>query len=419
MSHRFWVSCWLSLLILFSSFYLPPSVAESKANDPGLVKIVVNSLNVREKPGLTHSIIGLVKKGERYSVLDQKNDWVKIQLGSGTTGWVASWLVEFEKQIAIAAIPLLNVRSGPDISNSIIGQLKQGDSAEILAREGDWIQIKTKDLIGWVAYWLVREKKNEENASIKILNPGTNLRSEPHTSSKVIRIANEGETFPVLGREGDWFKIGLGNQQTGYVAGWIVFAEGIANVERKGFETILKGKTIMIDPGHGGNDSGAIGPHLGTLEKIVNLEVSRILGSKLKAAGATVHYTRTNDRKVSLEDRVYMAINKQVDAFISVHHNTSENYRVNGVITYFYSNGEDRKLAGLIQKELVKRTRMADLKPRYGDYFVLRENPQLAVLCELGFLTNYQEELIIGTRDFQQDAAEGIFQGILHYFKAD
>jgi len=420
LSYRVLVSYVLSLLILLATFCWPLSIAESKEKDRGSVKIVVSSLNVREKPGLTHPVIGYVQKNERFIILDLKDNWVQINLKSGYKGWVASWLVEFEQQTAVAAIPLLNVRSGPDISSSIIGQLNKGTSVVVLDRKGDWVQIRTNNLTGWVANWLIVEKKAEnEDAFIKILNPGTNIRSGPQTSHDVVFLASEGTTFPVLNREGDWFKIRLPDKQVGYVAGWIVSAHGIPNVERKGVDKILKGKTIMIDPGHGGNDSGAIGPHLGSLEKVINLKVSRLLGSKLKSAGATVYYTRMDDRKIPLDDRISMAVDKQVDAFISIHHNTSENFQVNGVITYFYTNGEDRKLASMIQKELVKRTNLTDLKARYGDYFVLRENPQLAVLVELGFLTNYQEELIVNTGEFQNQAAEGIFQGILQYFKKD
>ena len=266
---------------------------------------------------------------------------------------------------------------------------------------------------------IVEKKAENEDAFINILNPGTNIRSGPQTSHDVVLLASEGTTFPVLNREGDWFKIRLPDQQVAYVAGWIVSAHGIPNVESKGVDKILKGKTIMIDPGHGGSDSGAIGPHLGSLEKVINLKVSRLLGSKLKSAGATVYYTRMDDRKIPLDDRIFMAVDKQVDAFISIHHNTSDNFQVNGVITYFYSNGEDRRLASMIQKEVVKRTNLTDLRARYGDYFVLRENPQLAVLVELGFLTNYQEELVVNTFQFQNEAAEGVFQGILQYFKKD
>ena len=132
LSYRVLVSCGLSLLILLATFCWPLAIAESKEKDRGSVKIVVNSLNVREKPGLTHPVIGYVQKNERFTILDLKDNWVQINLKSGYKGWIASWLVEFEQQTAVAAIPLLNVRSGPDISSSIIGQLNKGTSVVVL-----------------------------------------------------------------------------------------------------------------------------------------------------------------------------------------------------------------------------------------------------------------------------------------------
>ncbi|RXT14760.1 SH3 domain-containing protein [Ammoniphilus sp. CFH 90114] len=420
-------------------------VKQSGTTSSTYVTPMLEVLNVRSGPSTSFQVIEQITNTESYVRLESQGDWIKIRLKNGAEGWTAGWLMK-DNNSASSSSPsagptlssppsskatvngsILNVRSGPDTSYSVAGQVRAGDTLVILEQKGDWLRVKKDQLEGWVANWLVKVESSlpqnqpkpqhpSEEPTIKILNPGTNLRSGPSTSSGVVKVADVGETYQVLGVEGDWYRVQITSNEVGYVAGWIVSAHGIAGVERKGIESVLKGKTILIDPGHGGNDSGAIGPHLGTLEKLVNLKVSQLLSSKLRAAGATVIMSRDEDRRVSLQERVDMSIQRQVDAFISVHHNTSENYRINGVITYFYSNGEDRDLANTIQKEVVKRTGLADLKARYGNYFVLRENPQLAVLCELGFLTNYQEEVIINTKDFHDQAAEGVFQGILKYF---
>ncbi|MEW9667251.1 SH3 domain-containing protein [Ammoniphilus sp. 3BR4] len=424
-----------------ASWHVEMTQAETSSST--LVTPTIEVLNVRSGPSTSFQVIEQIANTQSFVRLDVQGDWVKIKLKNGAEGWTAGWLTKEvsgngsgspAKSSPAPSLPKatvngsnVNVRTGPDTANPVAGQVQSGDTLIVLEEKGDWLRIKKEGLEGWVANWLVnRETPGSSDPppsaasnkpTVKILNPGTNLRSGPATSNGVVKIANEGESYQVLGVEGDWFRIRISSDQVGYVAGWIVSAQGIANVERKGIESVLKGKTILVDPGHGGNDSGAIGPHLGTLEKQINLKVSELLGSKLRAAGAKVVFSRENDRKISLQERVNVSINKQVDAFISVHHNTSENYRINGVITYFYSNGEDRSLANAIQKEVVKRTGLTDLKARYGDYFVLRENPQLAVLCELGFLTNYQEEVILNTNNFQDQAAEGIFQGILKYFE--
>lgn len=418
-----WVASWLV------------DTQKSSVTDTVLITPTIDGLNVRSGPSTSFPSIEQINLGEQYIKLESEGDWVKIKLNN-REGWIANWRVkEVSKnpsepstavhRTAIVKNSSLNVRSGPDTTYSIAGELTQGDSMLIVEEKGDWFQIEGKQVKGWVAKWLVEEKSppspskasSAGKAYIKILNPGTNIRKGPDTTFDVAALAQAGETYPVLAKEGDWFKIRLTGEKVGYVAGWIVSAHGAPNVSRKGIEEVLKGKTILLDPGHGGNDSGAIGAHLGSFEKTVNLKVSRLLAAKLKAAGAQVDLTRDDDRKISLQERVNVAIDKQADVFVSIHHNTSENYRINGIITYFYSDGEDRELAGLIQKELIKKTGLNDLKARYGDYFVLRENPQLAVLCELGFLTNYQEEILLNTSEFQEQAAEGIFQGILKFYK--
>ncbi|RKD23930.1 hypothetical protein BEP19_05765 [Ammoniphilus oxalaticus] len=398
---------------------------------------LIDGLQVRTGPSADFRSIATINRGEKFTQVESNGDWTKIELPSGQTGWIANWLSNSAtaddkdedeiRAVAIATNPLLNIRAKPSSSSEIIGQLTQNESAEILARQGDWTQIQRDNLVGWVADWLLEEvdsaaqPENKDHAPfVKTLKSGTHIRSGPEEKHEIIHIASQAEVIPALAKEGDWFKVRLENGQTGYVAGWIVSAHGLPPVERK--ETnqsrhgTLQGKVILIDPGHGGSDAGAVGPHLGTLEKEINLKVSRLLGQKLEAAGATVRFTRSDDRKVSLEDRVYLANVQNIDAFISIHHNTIENEQINGIITYFYGNDKNRKLAHAIQSETVNSTGLTDLEARFGNFLILRENTRLAVLCELGFLTNFEEEVTVNTDTFQQQAAAGIVNGLLQYF---
>jgi N-acetylmuramoyl-L-alanine amidase len=472
------------------------------------VEATVNPLNVRSGPGTSFQVMTQIRPEQSFPLTKEEGDWVQIQLNDVENGWVAKWLVQIKdvdlkqvsqvSQIATVKASILNIRSGPDTSYSIIGklesgekvkiieinqgwykisfendhgwvagdyvdeagpslstttstqpsetqtkktvqvsatilnvrssfsleadvidQLTQNDLVEVIQKNGEWYEISYQGEKGWVASWLVEEVDHQlsNRPTITILTEGTNLRAGPGLDYEVVSRGNQGNTYDVIGTEGKWFQIVLNDGEKAYVAGWVVSAEGIANVERQTIHEYLKGKVIVIDPGHGGKDSGAMGSHFNTIEKVVNLQVSNLLKAKFEAAGSTVVMSRASDRFISLQTRVDISINKKADVFLSIHHNTNKDSRINGTITYFYSNGNDRKLATIIQSELIKNSGLNDLKARRGNFFVLRENPQLAVLIELGFLSNYNDELTMRQSKFQENSATGIFHGVAKYFK--
>jgi len=393
------------------------------------VESTVTRLNVRSGPSTSHNLVGQIEPGQRYALIKEESDWMLIQLDYQNQGWVANWLVTIheeaptqapdsgvaeKKRVEILA-SVLNVRETSSVDSGIVDKLPQGSVVEVVNQNGDWYEVEANGaVIGWIANWLVREVQAEGVlGQVTILNQGTNLRSGPATSNNVLQRANRGDTFDVLAVKGDWYQIRLANGETAYVAGWIVSVSGLAPIVRS---QELRGKTIVVDPGHGGRDSGATGAHFKTLEKVVNLQVSNLLKDKLEVAGARVVMTRTDDRFISLQQRVDISIQQKADAFLSIHHNTNNDSRINGTITYFHSSA-DRTLATEIQAELVKQNGLNDLRARSGNFFVLRENPRPSVLIELGFLSNYNDELTIRTSRFQENSAIGITQGVINYFK--
>ncbi|GAA0354746.1 SH3 domain-containing protein [Caldalkalibacillus horti] len=404
--------------------------------------VQANILNVRSKPDLTSSeIIGKLNQGQELNILQITDGWYKIQW-EDTEGWVASEYVSEpengqdetqktendsteevkneEKEKFTVSVSSLNIRSTGSLDASVVGKLNQGDIIEKQDVEGDWIQIVHQGEPGWVAAWLVEsvQEKTEvgNQPKITILNNGTNLRSGPSTEHDVVKRVDQGEQFDILTTDGDWFQIALSANETAYVAGWIVSVEGTQEVPKGNRYDQLKGKTIVIDPGHGGKDGGATGSHFGTLEKVVNLQVSKILQQKFTSAGAKVVMTRTTDRFLTLQQRVDISILEKADAFLSIHHNTNTNKSISGSITYYFKNS-DQKLATAIQGELVKANGMRDLNARKESFFVLRENPKPAALIEISFLSNYNDELTARKGQFQDRSADGILNGVAKYFE--
>lgn len=409
------------------------------------VTIEVDILNVRSGPSTEFPVIGQLTKGTQVEVIaveqgwyqihfSEKEGWITSQFASGSTpenkpqntsenasGQPETQPSEVVNKKVVVQSETLNLREGPGLDQKIVGKLNKNEILIVIQSQGDWLYIQKEadlNIKGWVANWLVIDHSQYilNQPTVTILNPGTNLREGPGTSYPAIERADVGDQFPILDTEGDWYQIQLPDGKKAYVAGWIVSVKGINQNISHGIEKLLKGKVIVVDAGHGGKDNGATGAHFHTLEKTINLKVAVKLKKKLEASGAKVIMTRESDKYVSLQQRVDMTIINQADAFISIHHNTNSDYKINGTITYYFDK-KDEKLAAEIHRELLKKIGLKDLKVRYGNYFVLRENPSVAILAELAFISNYQDELKARSDQFQENAAEGLFQGIIKYFK--
>jgi N-acetylmuramoyl-L-alanine amidase len=397
--------------------------------------VTTDGLNIRSKASTQSEVIGTLANGTVVNVLSQKSDWLQISY-DGETGWIHSDYADIHNgstdtpskkkgsSSATISVSGLNVRSEPNLNGKILDQVSQGTDVTIISEQNNWCEIEYGNgNTGWVAGWFLERKSLSVNPgnltgneSIIILDNGTNIRSEPSTTAKVVYRANEGETFSIKGLENDWYKIELSDGTIAYVAGWIVTTKGQApTITRAGSEQYLRNKVIVIDPGHGGKDVGAIGVQ-GTYEKDLTLRTSRLLQDKLKAAGATVYLTRQNDSFVSLPARARTANHHGADVFISLHYDSIDDSSVTGTTTFYY-RGADQQLADYVHHSLIQLTTLRDRNVRQENYLVLRENMQPSLLLELGYISNRGEELTILSSDFQERAATGIYQGLAQYFR--
>lgn len=186
----------------------------------------------------------------------------------------------------------------------------------------------------------------------------------------------------------------------------------------------LKDKVIVVDPGHGGSDTGAIGPS-NAAEKNVTLAIARDLRKLLSDEGATVIMTRTSDRDVAykgtsdideLQARVNIANQANADLFISIHADAFTKY-ASGTATYFYPGSND-DLARLVQSSMVGQLELYDRGFQPSDYYVLKYTNMPAILTEVAFISNPKEENLLINRSFDKKAAFGIYTGIKKYFLA-
>jgi N-acetylmuramoyl-L-alanine amidase len=219
----------------------------------------------------------------------------------------------------------------------------------------------------------------------------------------------------------------------------------------------LKFGKIVIDPGHGGHDTGTIGPHR-LLEKELVLEVSRRLGKLLETRlGADVVYTRKDDTFIPLETRTAIANQEQADLFVSIHANASDDPDARGVETYYlnFTSSKDalevaarenavseksihelqdlvkkialkekieesREFAGDVQHALhsglaAKSPGIRDRGVRKAPFIVLIGANMPSILAEISFVSNPDDEHRLRTSEYRQRIAESLYRGISKY----
>ncbi len=195
---------------------------------------------------------------------------------------------------------------------------------------------------------------------------------------------------------------------------------------RRGHVAGLKGRTIVIDPGHGGTDTGAIGVD-GIREKDITLKVSEKVKDILENSGVNVVMTREDDRDVygptatdaqELQARVdYGNYTPNVDVFLSIHCNAFTSSSANGTATYYYPKSWlDSLLAQNLQDGMVQRGDRRDRGIHEARFYVCRHSSMPAALVELAFITNYVEGYLLADDDFQNEMAQGIAEGLANYF---
>jgi N-acetylmuramoyl-L-alanine amidase len=171
---------------------------------------------------------------------------------------------------------------------------------------------------------------------------------------------------------------------------------------------------VVVDPGHGGNDPGAVGPS-GVREKDVNLAVSYFLRKILMENGISVIMARGDDSEIELQPRVDVANNNNADLFVSIHCNALDGNSPMGVETY-YRTPQSVDFAKSIHKNMIQTLGTPDRGAR-GDrnLFVIRKTTMPSVLVEIGYISNTIEEANLANSAHQKKVAQAVYKGIKEY----
>lgn len=221
----------------------------------------------------------------------------------------------------------------------------------------------------------------------------------------------QGSRITILSSRYHWYYIKTDDGHLGWIPDWYFSTDKQITV------TSLRDATIVLDAGHGGNDSGALSTGEAK-EKTYTLIYIKELARKLQARGARVYLTRNKDEYISLAARPQLSNQVHADAFISIHFDSSPDANTaSGVTTYYYS----KKLSYSLAYSLSSQFSSLGLDNKgidFGNFQVLRDNQRPAVLLEFGYINSDNDFAMIKSSKYRNAATNDIVKGLNNYFAA-
>lgn len=364
------------------------------------VMVNANGVNLRKEPGTSSATAGTANKGMVFTVLSLKTvdgkQWYQVKDVSGDKVWIASWLADRTDSTSTVI---------PQSRLTLEGVQQQGSKTIVTFKHGKGngygvSKVNATELVVSLQnnYLNTNDSINESYSN----GPLHHLQVQDAGAGTLKATLDlQKGAYCTIKENGDNLVITVYRQQSG-----------------------LAGKTIVIDPGHGGSDPGAIGKVLGVTDADVGLTVGQKLRDLLEAQGAEVIMTRDSDVRVGLNDRPAMANKVEADIFVSIHGNSATNTTAKGIQVYYYAPSSNANLYGqsYIRKELASEVSSAlqnvtgtSASIKTSNLAVLRENDRPCILVETGFLSNAEEEKLLASDDYRQQLANGIYQGIRNY----
>ena len=275
------------------------------------------------------------------------------------------------------------IKGNGQIKEIRLGKPKKGSTRIVIEfKEETYLSPLTWRLVGL----------NQNRWRIKLFNPNNSFKkiSEGSVNKSVQKLKRNQNSLYVKKRTYNYLQL--------------------PNVKRNKF-------TVVIDPGHGGPDPGAIGIG-GLRETDVVLEISKIVKELLYEKGVKVMLTRKTEVDLDLPPRASFANNADADIFVSIHANASRGKRrdINGLETFYYRGWKGRLLAKRIQKQILRVSPGSpDRGVKQGRFYVIKNTRMPAVLVEVGFLTGRLDARRLEKISHRKRLAYAISKGILEY----
>ena len=374
---------------------VPPTAMDSviAVSFPRVIRVTDSAAHTRTVPGGSYHLFP--QAGTRLLAVGYQSGFFEFELGGGMTGFIERRFVEVETD---STLPSVRVSDG---------ECRQfGDTC------------LCQFAIGRVVPWNAELSEDGHVLELQLFN----------TTLAVDRIRFEaGSTYitdiqAAQAVDGTVLSFRFRERLT---RGFDVqFGDGSLTVNvRSPFskrDRRLKGKTVVVDAGHGGPANGAIGP-LGTSEKDVTLRWSRILAAELKRKGAHPVLTRDDDADVPLAERVNIGRRAHANFLVSLHANAlpdgANPFERHGTGTYYYQS-LSQPAAEKLHKQLLKASGLRDDGLYDANFAVVRPTSFPAVLLEAAYIMYPPEEELLLSDKYLRKLAKGVVRGLGEYFKS-
>ncbi|MCU5746043.1 N-acetylmuramoyl-L-alanine amidase [Staphylococcus sp. SQ8-PEA] len=262
----------------------------------------------------------------------------------------------------------------------------------------------------FIIFLIMILNSNDEDSSTIYVTQDAEIRTGPNAAYPELYRVYKGDNYHKIGKAGKWIEVESSNhKQKGWIAGWHTNLD--IQKDKVASADSLKGKTIVLDPGHGGGDQGASSrTNKKSLEKVYTLKTAKELKSLLIKEGAKVKMTRNSDTYVPLGER-----KGNGDAFISIHNDSLSSKKANGGTVYWYHNNQEG-LAQALNQSIQKKSLLSNRGAKQENFQVLRQTKQPAVLLELGYISNPTDEDMITDQLHRHIVEQAIVDGLKNYF---
>lgn len=439
------------------------------------VKAKVDNLNVRTSASTanTSNVLTKVNTGTPFKVFEvQQDGWLKVSY-EGRYAYVYKDYIDFMDESGelintvqknVYALNDIQVYQKRDVRSDIVSSVKDKEKIAVYGTVGNWYVTLVNGLPGYV-----RISQTQDTLPVEVVTPPVVEQDKPVVESPTMVVEEDQKTPEPptnSGADNSYQKepltppqqlltntIGkatvdalhiresalgtsrsLGQIKRGTLVevhslsgNWAeITYNGMNGYINKTYLQLLnqtgaavKDRIIVLDPGHGGKDPGAVKKN--AREKEIVLKVANLVKQKLEKDGATVKMTRVGDTFPSLEERVKYAKNENGEIFVSLHANAATKETAKGTETFYSvtSNAnekEDFALATAINNEIVKNAKMYNRGVKRADYVVIKGQVMPAVLVELGFLTNSDDYNKLISDDYIEIFAQSIYNGIVEYY---